>query len=305
MVIVFPRTLRTSAGNLLWVAQHVAQCGSMQTTPEVVFDFSQLQDFDVNLCAALGVIVNRWRKENRRVGVRMNAQPVLSTLKQNGFLRELTIPYAWYNYLPGLAPDRNIFFEDAESKVYPLPYRKIGHADNDAQAKYVTEIFNEQWWPRMTTAVRDALASCILEVFNNAVEHSESEDGFFVCGHVGKSGQKQLRISIADAGIGFRAKIEKVMKIKMTSSAAIAWGMTEGNTVRQGIPGGQGLKILKEFISKNDGKLSVLSDQGYWEWSSGRERTREFTCSFPGTVVTIVINMDDPKSYRMSSEVEN
>ena len=62
---------------------------------------------------------------------------------------------------------------------------------------------------------------------------------------------------------------------------------------------------LKEFISKNDGKLSVLSDQGYWEWSSGRERTREFTCSFAGTGVTIVINMDDPQSYRMASEGEN
>lgn len=303
MAIVFPRTLRTSAGNLLWVAKLATQCGGAQAKSEIVFDFSQLQDFDVNLCAALGVLVSRWRRENRRVSVRMNAHLMLSTLKHNGFLRELAIPYAWYNYLPGLAPDRNILFEDADSKVYPLPYRKIGHEDKDAQAKYLEEIFNEQWWPTMTTAVRDALASCILEVFNNAVEHSESEEGFFVCGHVGKSGQKQLRISIADAGIGFRAKIEKVMKIQLSSSVAIAWGMTEGNTVRQGIPGGQGLKILREFISKNDGKLSVLSDRGYWEWSSGKERTKEFPYSFPGTVVTIVINMDDPKCYRMASEV--
>ena len=176
----------------------------MQATPEIVFDFSQLQDFDINLCAALGVIVNRWRKENRRVGVRMNAQPVLSTLKHNGFLRELTIPYAWYNYLPGLAPDRNIFFEDAESKVYPLPYRKIGYADNDAQAKYVTEIFIEQWWPRMTTAVRDALASCILEVFNNAVEHSESEDGFLFAGMWASRGRNSyvFRLLMQALGLG-------------------------------------------------------------------------------------------------------
>lgn len=304
MVIVFPKTLRTSAGNLCRMTEVVTRCGVLREKEEVLLDFEGVRDLDENLCAALGVFVNRWKSENHRVSIKLNAMPVLSTFKRNHFLCELQLPYSWYNYLPGLAPDRNIVEEEADSQVYPLPYRRFNRTDTDSQAEYVKGLLNEEWWPRMTPAVRDALISCILEVFNNAEEHSESDDGVFVCGHVGKSGPRQLRISIADAGIGFRAKIEKALGKKLTSSQAIKWGMTEGNTVRQGNPGGLGLKLLKEFISKNDGRLSVLSDRGFWELSSGKERTEDFSCSFPGTVVTIVVNTDDPKSYRLVGESE-
>lgn len=303
MAIVFPKTLRTNARNLSWVAKLATHVDFNCQNHLIVLDFSELRDFDENLCAALGVIVNRWKSAKHRVFVRLNAPFTLSTIKRNGFLEELALPYSWYNYLPGFAPDRNILVEDAESKVYPLPYKRIERTDTEAQAKYVTEIFNEHWWPKMTPAVRDALASCILEVFNNAEEHSESEHGVFVCGHVSMLGQKQLRISIADAGIGFRAKIKKALGIIMTSSQAIAWGMKEGNTIRQEIAGGLGLKILKEFIEKNKGRLSVLSDSGYWEFVSGREKMCNLDYSFPGTLVTIVINIEDSKCYRLASEL--
>ena len=49
--------------------------------------------------------------------------------------------------------------------------------------------------------------------------------------------------------------------------------------------------------------LSILSDCGYWELASGQVRMQELDCSFPGTVVTVAVNMDDPKSYRMVGEV--
>lgn len=305
MVLVFPQTLRTSAGNLYRMTEIATRSEGLAANEEIVLDFSAVRDLDENLCAALGVFVNRWKSEKHRVSVKLEALTVLSTFKRNHFLNEVHLPYSWYNYLPGLAPERNIQEENADDQVYPLPYRRFQRTDTEAQAEYVKGLLNKEWWPRMTAAVKDALTSCILEVFNNAEEHSESDHGVFVCGHVGKSGQRQLRISIADAGIGFRAKIEKAIGKKMSSSKAIEWGMTEGNTVRRGgNPGGLGLKLLKEFISKNDGRLSVLSDKGFWELSSGKEKTTEFDCSFPGTVVTIVVNTDDPKSYRMASEAE-
>ncbi|MGN0877088.1 MAG: ATP-binding protein [Kiritimatiellia bacterium] len=285
------------------MASIAAQVDAVVDHRDVFLDFSNLSDFDENLCAALGVLVSRWKTRDRRVHVLVNGAQALPVIKRNGFLGELEIPYVWYNHLPGLAPDRNIRIEDANQQVHSLPYRRIKKTDVEAQAAYVSEIVKEDYWPRVTPALKEALTSCILEVFNNAEEHSESEAGVFVCGHVGKAGQRQLRISIADAGIGFRAKIEKALDKKLSSCKAIAWGMIEGNTVRKGNPGGLGLKLLREFISKNDGKLSVLSDRGYWEFSSGKERVKELDHSFPGTLVTIVINTDDPKSYRLVSEV--
>ncbi|MDO5320234.1 MAG: ATP-binding protein [bacterium] len=285
------------------MASIAAQMDAVVDCNDMFWDFSNLSDFDENLCAALGVLVSRWQARNRCVQVRLNGASVLPVIKRNSFLGELEIPHAWYNHLPGLAPDRNIRIEDANQQVHSLPYRRIKKTDVEAQAAYVSEVVNEDYWPRMTPALKEALTSCILEVFNNAEEHSESEAGVFVCGYVGKAGQRQLRISIADAGIGFRAKIEKALGKKLSSCKAIVWGMTEGNTVRKGNPGGLGLKLLREFINKNDGKLSVLSDRGYWELSAGKERVKELDNSFPGTLVTIVVNTDDPKSYRLVSEV--
>lgn len=304
MVIVFPKTLRTSAEDLCWMTEIATRVLVLPQKEEIVLDFSSVRDFDENLCAALGVFVNRWKSESRRVSVNRNAISVLSMFKRNHFLNEVRLPYSWYNYLPGLSPDKSIGVDGSDSKVYPIPYRRFDRTDTDAQADYVKALFNAEWWPRMTDAVKDALISCLLEVFNNAEEHSESDCGVFVCGYVRKAGQRQLRISIADAGIGFRAKIEKTLGKKMLSARAIEWGMTEGNTVRQGNPGGLGLKLLKEFIVKNDGRLNVLSDRGFWELASGKEKVKELDFSFPGTVITIVVNTDDPKSYRLANEVD-
>lgn len=304
MAIVFQKTLRTSAGNLSWIASLATHREVVQSNGDIVLDFSNVREFDENLCAVLGVLVERWKSESRCVRVQLNAPEVLAMFKRNGFLSELSLPRVWYDFLPCFAPDRSIQIEAADSQVYEIPYKKFGRTDMDSQTKYVERLLATPWWPEMTAAVRDALTDNILEVFNNAEEHSESEHGVFVCGHIRKLGQRLMRVSIADAGIGFRKKIEMAIGKKMLSSQAIAWGMKEGNTVRKSGPGGLGLKLLKEFISKNDGRLSVLSDRGYWELSGSKERMEELDFSFPGTVVTIAVNTEDQKSYRLASEAE-
>ena len=46
-------------------------------------------------------------------------------------------------------------------------------------------------------------------------------------------------------------------------SAAIEWAMKGRNTTRSGdVPGGLGLKILKEFIQLNGGRLSIVDHIG-------------------------------------------
>jgi len=301
MAIVFPKTLRTSAGDLSWVASLATHRDVVQQKGEIVWDFSNVRDLDENLCAALGVFLAIWGKDNRRVLVQWQSQELMATFKRNGFLKELSLPRAWYDVLFGLSPDRVI--DESEQKSDVVPFHKFDRTDTDGQAAYISRLLEIPWWPKMSDAVKRALAEQILEVFSNACEHSESELGVFVCGNVCKAGSKMMRISIADAGIGFRKKIEKALGFVMPSAKAIAWGMAKNNTVRLGSPGGLGLKLLQEFISKNDGKLSVLSDRGFWELSSGREKMEELEFSFPGTVVTITVNAEDSKIYRMASEV--
>lgn len=302
MRLTFPGTLRTNSAGMRWLAE-TASHRDIASADEIVLDFINIRDMDENLCAALGVIVSQWKGQGKTVTTSITSTAeILATFNVNEFLNEVPLARAWYNFLPGLSPYRHIEGALVRDNAERINYRKFQRDDTAAQAAYVQKLVSTHWWPEMTEAVRGALTDCILEVFNNAQEHSESEHGVFVCGSVGKTGQRMMRISIADAGIGFRAKIENSLNLRMTSEQAIEWGMKEGNTVRKNTPGGLGLKLLKEFIFKNNGKLTVVSDSGYWEFSDGKVRKESLGASFPGTVVTITVDTEDPKSYRLINE---
>ena len=101
-----------------------------------------------------------------------------------------------------------------------------------------------------------------------------------------------------DLGVGFRRNVTAYLKKDISSSEAIDWALTGNNTTRSGdIPGGLGLKILREFIQLNAGRLIIYSDTGYWCLSKGATEKRNLTHSFPGVVVTLEINTADQAHY--------
>jgi hypothetical protein len=63
------------------------------------------------------------------------------------------------------------------------------------------------------------------------------------------------------------------------------------------------LKLLREFISLNGGRIQIVSDSGYWALEEGEVITSELKYRFPGTVVSIEIDAADKRSYKLSSEV--
>lgn len=78
--------------------------------------------------------------------------------------------------------------------------------------------------------------------------------------------------------------------------------MRDKNTTRRKKTGGLGLKLIREFIHFNKGKIIVVSDAGYWSLNKGEIEKNEFSFSFPGTVVLIEINTDDDSYYSLKSE---
>jgi len=90
----------------------------------------------------------------------------------------------------------------------------------------------------------------------------------------------------------------------MPADEAINWAMEGRNTTKTGpIPGGLGLKLLREFIRLNQGRIQVVSARGYWEQTPDYQvKPRLFAHPFPGTVVNIEINTSDPNTYRLSNE---
>jgi len=80
--------------------------------------------------------------------------------------------------------------------------------------------------------------------------------------------------------------------------------MRAANTTRQSESGGLGLKLIREFIVHNNGRIVIVSDAGYWELQGGQVTKKRFDCPFPGTVVLIEINTADTKSYALKSEID-
>lgn len=104
-------------------------------------------------------------------------------------------------------------------------------------------------------------------------------------------------------GIGIPDVLKKRFGKKIDSLSAIPWAMTEGNTTKQGVSGGIGLAILKEFITLNKGKIRVISGDGFWQMYEDSTEGRRFEKPFPGTSVNIEVRTDDPANYALAGEI--
>ena len=97
---MFPKTLRSSADNMHWLAsladhKHVAHASS-----PITLDLSNVREFDENICAALGVLISHWKHAGRNVVLDTRADvEILAGFKRNGFLSEVQLPRSWYNLL--------------------------------------------------------------------------------------------------------------------------------------------------------------------------------------------------------------
>ena len=92
----------------------------------------------------------------------------------------------------------------------------------------------------------------------------------------------------------------------MLSSEAIKWALKEGNSTKKDRqPGGLGLKLIKDFINLNTGKMQIISRFGYYEFSQGEFSVSDMDHDFPGTCVNIEINTQDSNSYCLQTELNN
>jgi hypothetical protein len=250
----------------------------------VEIDFSATGWFDAHMCAPLGVVLTRIANELNTVQPVAFPPTVEAVLTKNRFL-------AGYGF-----PDLK------DSYGTTIPYRRFKLDDERYFVAYLNRHLEGKGIPRMSEGLGRHFKDSILELFMNSATHAESELGIFCCGQFYPTKQR-LDFCVADAGIGFRRKIWKELKLKMNSDKAILWALKDGNTTKTGnVPGGLGLKLLLEFITLNGGRIQIISDRGYWEWQGGKETVRRLDLSFPGTTINIEINTADTASYGLSSE---
>lgn len=248
--------------------------------PVFAVDCSDLQFCNGNLSAALNVVHNQLadfgtglRFDNLRPGVRsiLNDAGLFGSTLQRP--RPSVIPLSGFNA--------------GESERFDL---------------YIRSGLRNKGLPQMSKQLSERFYLGIHELFTNFEIHSKSARGALACGQLYPR-MGRLEVTIVDHGVGFPAEIMR-RGHAATPQGAIDWAMTDANTTRAGdVPGGLGLKVLRQFIAMNAGEITIASQGGFWREAGGRREMRPLTFPFPGTSVTIVVNTNDRQSYRLDNEI--
>lgn len=183
-----------------------------------------------------------------------------------------------------------------------IKYQKLKPADGKYFKTYVIEELIERTeLPDMSEDVKEKIVEAIYEIFVNAQIHSETKF-IYTCGQFFPNKNK-IEFTITDTGIGFKNRVNKRFGSSLNAIQAISWAVEDKATTKQGISGGIGLALLKEFVRKNQGKMQIVSDGGFYQFDNNGVIAKQFIGEFPGTVVNLQFCTDDNSSYALKNEI--
>ena len=250
-------------------------------------NMSRVSSFDANMAAPLGAILAQVADQFNIVEIVDVPNTVERVLRKNRFLTNY-----WYESL-------------YDAHRITMPFRRLRLSDEGEFEEYIYRQLSGRGIPKMSEGASRVFKKKVFEVYQNAVTHSKSELGVFVCGQFFPY-QHRLDFTIADVGIGIRDTVRRFFdNPRISSLPALKWALKPHNTTRYGShPGGLGLEFLQKFARLNKGKIQIASRFGFYELKSGKETFKEMKTDFPGTAVTIGINTADEGVYSLKSEID-
>jgi len=253
----------------------------------IELDFALVTFLEANLCAVLGVCFEILEQNGNEIKL-INLQPqVESIMRKNTFLDK-------YGFSP-----LDDFFQTT------IPYQKFTPKNDEGFNKYIiSKLLNLPKFPKHTPKLQKEILINIFEIFENARTHGSCEY-IHTCGQFfPKKPDKPLHFTIVDKGINIQQNVSRFFSKKIKAEDAIKWAMQKGNTTKKGdTSGGLGLNVIFEFIKLNNGKIQVISSDGFYEFNKGKERVSSMSSSFKGTIVNLRFNLSDAKTYYLEDEV--
>lgn len=258
-----------------------------QEHKDKVFDTIHLEIrhwFAANMCATLGSILDKFTDNLNNIQIDHISPDIERILLKNDFLSYYGKARIIDNYQT------------------TIKFLKLKPTDGKFFKKYVIEeLIGRSELPQMSPLLKQKMTEAIYEIFVNAQIHSNS-DNIYTCGQFFPNEHK-IEFTIVDTGIGFKRKINERFNKNLSAVQAIEWAVKDKHTTKVGITGGIGLAFLKEFVTKNRGKMQIVSDDGFYQFDSQVEITNTFDGAFPGTIVNLQFKTDDTNSYLLKKEI--
>jgi hypothetical protein len=254
-----------------------------QKLQHYTLNFSKCNFLRQNAVAFLGGLISYTKLQGKAVTLDIDTLiPALrANLEQNGFLFALGFAVSPW---------------DGNS----IPYRE----DQNPNYRQISQYLRERWigkgWIHIHPDLVQIIVSNVLEIYINAFTHGYSPNGVYSCGQnypaLGK-----LKITVVDFGIGIPQSIRDYLKligepITMSDDKTLQLAFQEGFSTKPEL-GGMGLKLLKEFIQLNKGRLDIYSHYGHAIIDGSGERYEIIDSFFRGTAVNISINRDQKFYY--------
>lgn len=248
--------------------------------------FAGVRWFEANLCAALGAAIFTKQENGGSVSLSNCSDYYKGLFRRNGFSR--------------------LFGDATYDLLNDTTIKFTIHQPNDTQqiSDYINRrLVEKRDFPNLSKVLKNKISQSFFEVYENAIFHSDCNE-IFSCGQFyPRKNPPRIDFTVVDLGRTIKANVAEHLKVKISGWEAVRWAVMENNTTKTGsIPGGLGLKLIEEFVELNNGKIQIVSADGYWELRRGKRLAMPMRNSFPGTIVNFEINLDNNFYYDDSEE---
>lgn len=175
-----------------------------------------------------------------------------------------------------------------------LPFTHVAHADGHGWLEHTFTPW-ASYALGVTPGALGSARSCVKEIFNNILDHSNRESGYVHVQHYPKV--RRVNITVSDFGRGIPNNI-RARYGQMTDQDAILHASQRGVTTK-GHPNnqGEGLDFLIENMTRNGGQVSIYSFSGSLICNRNANGVVHRTAwsgsgSYPGTLVDILLKTD-------------
>lgn len=256
---------------------------------DVYVNFDRCKEFDANLAAVLGAILDCMTEKGHIMYVtNPKERGVRRALSRNKFLS---------------AFDVQTQNEDRENFIV---YRRFGTDEPHAFKNFInSDLIQKQRFPHCTQRAAEKIIESICEIFANAASHGNCRH-IYCCGEVHtRKGKSMMDMTFVNLGTTVVENVNTYLHARCRALLApcetLRWAFIKGNTTKT-IPGGLGLDILKEFIEKNEGTMQMVSGNAMLEIEDNMIADTLLDRYFPGTIVNVEFNCSDQKTYLMADE---
>lgn len=288
MIITIPNAIRSEFAGYNFVITWLNEYKEIHDE-KIIFDFKNVNFLEANLCALIGTIFEILESRNNIIHIENIQDQVATVLRKNAFLEPFGLSRIIDNY--GTV----------------LTYMKFTPTDDVGFNKYINDqLLNKSQFPSHSEKLGRAITRNIFEIYENARTHGKC-DYIHTCGQFFPQRlNKPLHFTVVDKGDNIKQNVSQYLKKEISAEDAIEWAMVKGNTTKTGeTSGGLGLAVIFEFIKLNNGKIQIISSDGFYEFKNGNVIKKRLNSVFDGTIVNIKFNLDDVNHYILTEEIEN